>query len=115
MSVQKSSSGFEVVTNKNTYETQIVVLAVGANSPIGIAGLDEFVIPHQKMVAEKNRIQLTNIDHLVQPNMYVVGNLAGWRSQLSIAAGSGASVATDILTLWNDGIPTQSHDSVLKK
>jgi len=34
------------------------------------------------------------------------------RSQLAIAAGSGAAVATDILTLWNKGISSQSHDSI---
>jgi hypothetical protein len=36
------------------------------------------------------------------------------RSQLSIAAGSGASVATDILTLWNSGTHSQVHDSIRK-
>ena len=46
--------------------------------------------------------------------IYVIGTLAGWRSQLAIAAGSGAAVATDILTLWNDGIDAQSHDSIKK-
>jgi hypothetical protein len=35
----------------------------------------------------------------VAEGIYVAGTLAGWRSQLSIAAGSGAAVATDILTL----------------
>ena len=34
------------------------------------------------------------------------------RSQLAIAAGSGAAVATDISTLWNNGISSQSHDSI---
>jgi hypothetical protein len=34
----------------------------------------------------------------VAEGIYVAGTLAGWRSQLSIAAGSGAAVATDILT-----------------
>jgi hypothetical protein len=41
----------------------------------------------------------------VAEGIYVAGTLAGWRSQLSIAAGSGA-VATDILTLWNNGLDT---------
>jgi len=40
--------------------------------------------------------------------------LAGWRSQVAIAAGSGAAVATDILTLWNGGIQTHAHDSIRK-
>jgi membrane-bound inhibitor of C-type lysozyme len=33
---------------------------------------------------------------------------------LSIAAGSGAAVATDILTLWNDGNHTMVHDALGK-
>jgi membrane-bound inhibitor of C-type lysozyme len=44
--------------------------------------------------------------------MYVAGTLAGWRSQFAIASGSGAHVATDILTLWNDGKHTKVHDKV---
>jgi hypothetical protein len=61
---------------------------------------------------EKQRIQLHNTDHKVAEGIYVAGTLAGWRSQLSIAAGSGAAVATDILTLWNNGIQTHIHDSI---
>jgi hypothetical protein len=57
---------------------------------------------------------LVNNDHKVTEGIYVAGTLAGWRSQLSIAAGSGAAVATDILTLWNNGIDSQSHDSIKK-
>jgi hypothetical protein len=33
---------------------------------------------------------------------------------LPIAAGSGAAVATDILTLWNGGVHVQVHDSKKK-
>ena len=72
----------------------------------------QFVEPNKKALAEKNRIQLKNDDHKVAEGIYVVGTLAGWRSQLAIAAGSGAAVATDILTLWNDGISIQVHDSI---
>ncbi len=46
-------------------------------------------------------------------NIYVAGVLAGERSQFAIAAGSGASVATDILTKWNDNNPAMVHDSIL--
>ncbi len=38
--------------------------------------------------------------------------LAGWRSQFAIASGSGAHVATDILTLWNDGKHVKVHDKI---
>lgn len=105
---------FTVVTNKNTYTTKMLVVAIGFSNTFDIEGLKTYVIPHQKAIIEKQRIQLANIDHKVAEGIYVAGTLAGWRSQLTIAAGSGAAVATDILTLWNGGINTQSHDSIKK-
>jgi uncharacterized FAD-dependent dehydrogenase len=74
----------------------------------------DYVETHGKALAAKQRIQLKNHDHLVTNGIYVAGTLAGHRSQLAIAAGSGAAVATDILTLWNGGIDSQSHDSIKK-
>ncbi|HEX9979998.1 MAG TPA: FAD-dependent oxidoreductase [Flavobacterium sp.] len=105
---------FIVVTNKNFYKTKIIVVAVGYANTFSIEGLMQYVMPHQKTVSEKNRVQLKNEDHKVTEGIYVAGNLAGWRSQLSIAAGSGAAVATDILTLWNEGAHSQSHDKISK-
>lgn len=101
---------FEVVTNKNTFKTKNIIVAIGYSNTFDIEGLNQFLGPHHKTLPEKNRVQLTNIDHKVADGIYVAGTLAGWRSQLSIAAGSGAAVATDILTEWNNGIQTQSHD-----
>ena len=105
---------FTVVTNKNTYPTKNIVVAIGASNTFAIEGLMNYVEPHKKSIAEKQRIQLHNDDHLVTEGIYVAGTLAGHRSQLAIAAGSGAAVATDILTLWNDGISSQIHDSIKK-
>ncbi len=105
---------FTVVTNKNQYTAKNVVVAIGYSNTFAIEGLNQFVEPHKKALAEKQRIQLRNDDHKVADGIYVAGTLAGWRSQLAIAAGSGAAVATDLLTLWNNGIPSQSHDSVKK-
>ncbi len=68
------------------------------------------MIPHQKANPKKDRIQLKNKDFLVKQGLYVCGTIAGLRSQFAIAAGSGATVATDILTLWNDGNHTKIHD-----
>lgn len=103
---------FIVHTNKGTYSSKLIVVGIGSANTFAIDGLMEFVIPHQKSLESKQRIQLKNNDHLVTEGIYVVGTLAGWRSQLAIAAGSGAAVATDILTLWNDGIQTHEHDSI---
>ncbi|MGS4346287.1 FAD-dependent oxidoreductase [Myroides odoratus] len=105
---------FDVETNKAHYLARIIVVAVNSSNTFAIAGLMDYVEPHKKSIPTKNRIQLKNIDHLVAQGIYVAGTLAGHRSQLAIAAGSGAAVATDILTLWNDGVETHSHDSIRK-
>lgn len=112
LSLEKSDSDYVVTTNKNHYTSKIVVLAVGYTNLINIEGLEAFIEPHPRAVAEKNRIWLKNTDHVITKNLYVAGTLAGWRSQFAIAAGSGAHVATDILTLWNNGVHTKVHDKV---
>lgn len=114
LKIEGENGAFSVTTNKNSYQTKLIVIGIGAVNPFTIEGLEEFVIPHQKTNPLKNRIQLKNDDHLVKDGVYVCGTLAGWRSQLSIAAGSGAAVATDILTLWNGGLHVQVHDSTKK-
>lgn len=112
LKVEGSFPNFTVITNKNSYTAKIIVIGIGSANTFAIEGLMEYVEPHQKSLPEKERIQLKNIDHKVAEGIYVIGTLAGWRSQLAIAAGSGAAVATDILTSWNGGVQTHSHDSI---
>jgi hypothetical protein len=88
------------------------VIAVGYTNLFTIKGLENYIEPHPRAAIEKDRIWLKNTDHLIKDNLYVAGTLAGWRSQFAIASGSGAHVATDILTLWNDGKHTKIHDKV---
>jgi len=114
LKIEGEAGNFTVVTNKKSYSSKIVVIGIGAGNPFTIEGLEEYVVPHQKTIPEKNRIQLKNVDHKVTEGIYVTGTLAGWRSQLAIASGSGAAVATDILTLWNNGVHVQVHDSIRK-
>ena len=102
----------EVITNKNKYSSKIIVVAVGPSNLFSIEGLMHFVEAHKNLPPKKERIQLKNINHKIADNIYVAGVLAGWRSQFSIAAGSGAQVATDILTLWNGGNTTMIHDTM---
>jgi len=109
--IEGDAPNFTITTNKNSYKTKAVVIGIGSANTFAIEGLMQYVIPHQKALPEKQRIQLKNNDHKVAEGIYVIGTLAGWRSQLAIAAGSGAAVATDILTLWNGGIQTHAHDS----
>lgn len=105
---------FEVITNKSSYLTKNIVVAIGSSNTFAIEGLMDYVSQHPKAIVEKKRIYLKNNDHKVAEGIFVAGTLAGHRSQLAIAAGSGAAVATDILTLWNNDIDAQSHDSIKK-
>ncbi len=114
LKIEREFTEFTITTNKNIYKSKIVVVGIGAANTFAIEGLMHYVEPHKKIPVEKQRIQLKNIDHKVTEGIYVTGTLAGWRSQVAIAAGSGAAVATDILTYWNDGIQTQAHDSIKK-
>ena len=112
ISVDEENGLYTIATNKNTYKTKVAVIALNYSKPFSIEGLDSYLEPHQKANAAKDRIQLRNNDHLIKEGLYVCGTLAGHRSQFAIAAGSGASVATDILTLWNDGKHTKVHDKI---
>ncbi|SHG90707.1 NAD(P)/FAD-dependent oxidoreductase [Winogradskyella jejuensis] len=111
-SISKSNEGFLVETNKNSYQTKIAVIAVGYTNLLTIKGLEHYVEPHPKANIEKDRIWLRNKDHVIENGLFVAGTLAGGRSQFAIASGSGAQVATDILTLWNNSKHTKIHDKV---
>jgi thioredoxin reductase len=112
LSILNDKEGYQVKTNKDTYFSKIVVIALNYSKPFTIKGLEEFIEPHQKTNPEKDRIQLKNKNHLVKKGLYCCGTIAGWRSQFAIAAGSGACVATDIITLWNDNNHTKVHDKL---
>ncbi|WP_439152908.1 FAD-dependent oxidoreductase [Winogradskyella sp.] len=110
VALTKTTEGYIVATNKNSYSSRIVVIAVGYTSLMTIKGLEDYLEPHPRAVKEKDRVWLRNLDHKIDENLYVAGTLAGWRSQFAMACGSGAHVATDILTLWNNGKHTKVHD-----
>lgn len=106
----KTDNHFKIISNKSSFDSRLVVVAVGYTNLINIKGLETYIEPHPRAVAEKERIWLKNVNHLVDEGLYVAGTLAGWRSQFAIASGSGAQVATDILTLWNGGVDSHVHD-----
>lgn len=115
VAVLDEGEGYKIITNKDEYTSKMVVIALNYSKPFEIAGLEQYVEKHIRANAMKDRIQLRNFNHLIKDGLYVCGTLAGWRSQFAIAAGSGASVATDILTVWNDHIPTKVHDKNKKE
>jgi len=110
LEIENQNTGFKITTNKTTYFSKIAIIAVGYTSFLNIKGLELFTEAHPRAAVEKDRIWLKNTNHLIEENLYVAGTLAGWRSQFAIASGSGAHVATDILTLWNGGKHTKVHD-----
>lgn len=110
IAVLDDENGYKIVTNKNEYYSKNAVVALNYSKPFDIAGLERYIERHSRANVMKDRIQLRNFNHLIKEGLYVCGTLAGWRSQFAIAAGSGASVATDILTVWNDHVPTKVHD-----
>lgn len=112
LTVEDLDGTFKVTTNKNEYLTKIVVVALNYSKPFSIGGLEQYIEPHMRANPAKDRIQLRNFNHLIKEGLYACGTIAGWRSQFAIAAGSGASVATDILTHWNDGNHTKVHDKI---
>lgn len=112
IAVLDTENGYKICTNKNEYFSKAVVIALNYSKPFEIAGLEQYVEKHMRANPMKDRIQLRNFNHLIKDGLYVCGTIAGWRSQFAIAAGSGASVATDILTLWNDNISTKVHDKI---
>ena len=112
LSVEETDLGYIIKTNKKIYTSKIVVLALNYSKPFTLKGFDEFLIPHKKSNPKKDRIQLKNNDHFIKKGLYCCGTIAGHRSQFAIAAGSGAALATDILTFWNDGNHTKVHDKI---
>lgn len=111
-SVLGEEGNFRVATNKGEYVAEQVVIAVGYTDLFTIKGLEAYIDKHPLSPESKNRIWLKNKAHVVYPGLWVAGTLAGGRSQFAIAAGSGAQVATDILTIWNGGAHTKVHDKV---
>ena len=111
-SILNNEKGYCVETNNKTYYSKNIVIALNYSKPLTIEGLEPFIEPHKRANPVKDRIQLKNNNHLIKKGLYCCGTISGCRSQFAIAAGSGASVATDILTLWNNNTPTKVHDKL---
>ncbi|MCB0375262.1 MAG: NAD(P)/FAD-dependent oxidoreductase [Sinomicrobium sp.] len=113
IAIHGDAGDFTVTTNAAVYRARLVVVALGYTRFFDIDGLNQYIESQPRTEAAKERIRLRNSDHVVKEGIYVAGTLAGWRSQFAIASGSGAQVATDILTLWNGGKHTKIHDKTV--
>jgi thioredoxin reductase len=73
LKIEGEYPNFTVISNKNSYSTQTIIVGIGSANTFNIEGLTQFVEPHQKALAEKQRIQLKNTDHKVTEGIYVIG------------------------------------------
>lgn len=112
LKIESNKESLSITTNRNSYHSRNIVIAIGPKN-FNIKGLEKYTELHSNINPEKQRTQLKNQNHRVDANIYVAGVLAGHRSQFSIAAGSGTAVATDIMSIWNDGKPVKVHDSII--
>ncbi len=109
--IRLKDNTLEIKTNKNSYNSENIIVCTGAKR-MAIKGLLEYKTLHTKLPLHKERIMLKHDHYKVADGIYVAGTLTGERSQFAIAAGSGTTVATDILTLWNNGTTTMIHDKI---
>ncbi|ACO04045.1 MAG TPA: NAD(P)/FAD-dependent oxidoreductase [Persephonella sp.] len=90
---------FRVYTESGKgFRSDILVIATGFHR-FDIEGLDINVVPHTRS-PRPNKIMIENNDNLVRDGLYVAGLVAGEPTMFVSAAGSGAKVACDILSLW---------------
>lgn len=102
---------YEVTTEHNSYEAKQVVLAIGHHPRIGqIKGLDKYIVEHTKSLPGVAKTALKNTNLVVKEGLYVAGLTSGCASQVAIAVGTGADVAVQLLTKWNNGIFDHHHD-----
>ncbi len=102
---------YEVKTQNNTYEAKNVVLAIGHSEKIAnIEGLESYIVAHEKSLPGVKKSALKNTDLVVREGLYAAGLTSGCASQAVIAAGTGADVAVQLMTKWNDGVFDHHHD-----
>jgi len=104
--VRKEGSSFRLVlSDGREFDSELVVFATGFHSFKVKCGLVE-VIPHPKS-PRPGKVALKSKDDRV----FVAGNAAGEITMNATAAGSGVSVACEILSLWA-GKVVVPHDSI---
>jgi ferredoxin/flavodoxin---NADP+ reductase len=70
ISVTNFNDGYKIITNKGTYTSKVVIIALNYAKPFTIKGLDDYIEPHKKANQETDRIQLINSDGLIRKRLY---------------------------------------------
>ena len=110
--LSKIDSGFEVITEHETLNAKIVVIATGMHK-FGIDSDLINVIPHTD-VMKPGKVALDNNDNKIAKNLYVAGLASGAKTMFAIANGEGAKVACEIFKLWT-GKSAVAHDTIKDK
>ena len=96
--IEKKDENFKVITENETYEAQIVVLATGLHKfEIECEGVK---ILNNIFVPKPNNIYLEHKNNIIAPNLYVAGLASGVPTMFSCASGDGVKVACDIFTKY---------------
>ncbi len=111
-SVLDKGDFYEIKAGRKTYKAKSVVLAIGNSKKINdIEGLEKYITKHVNTPAAMERFALTNSHLLVDGKaMYAAGLTCGCPSQVAVASGTGADVAVQLLTKWNNGEYDHHHD-----
>jgi thioredoxin reductase len=110
--IEKQNNIFKVITQKESYEASIVVIATGMHKfEIECALVN---VKEHTDVMKPNKVCLENNNNLVAENLYVAGLASGAKTMFAIANGEGAKVACDIFKLWT-GKPAVAHDNLKDK
>ncbi|OCL93182.1 FAD-dependent oxidoreductase [Arcobacter porcinus] len=96
--IERNDENFKVITENETYEAQIVVLATGLHKfeieCEGVKILDNIFVP------KPNNIYLEHKNNIIATNLYVAGLASGVPTMFSCASGDGVKVACDIFTKY---------------
>jgi len=98
----KNGNSFKVITQNNTFETEIVVLATGLHK-FDIE-CEDVVVKDNVFVPKPNLIYLENQNNVISSNLYVAGLASGVPTMFACASGDGTKVACDILNKWSGQI-----------
>jgi len=112
LKLDKDDEIFKVITQNQTLEAKIVVIATGMHKFEIECDLTK-TIEHND-VMKPGKVALENKDNKIAENLYVAGLASGAKTMFAIANGEGAKVACEIFKLWT-GKSAVAHDTIKDK
>ena len=112
LKLEKNGENFDVITEDETLQAKIVVIATGMHK-FDIECELTNVITHAD-VMKPGKVALDNNNNKITENLYVAGLASGAKTMFSIANGEGAKVACEIFKSWT-GKSAVAHDTIKDK